>query len=83
MSTARFELFVVKHYEGDTFPTIKGNGFDGLQVGEDREEANEFIGWVNDRISALEKALRASHACCCRDCADKIEALLPDTKVPG
>ena len=41
------ESFVVRHYASDDYPSIKGNGFDGLQVGEDREEAEEFIAWVN------------------------------------
>ena len=45
------ELFVVKHYSSDERPTIKGNGFDGLEVGTDREDAEEFIAWVNARIS--------------------------------
>lgn len=47
------DRFIVKHYTSDEFPTIKGNGFDGLVVGEDREDADEFIGFVNDVISAL------------------------------
>ena len=41
------EPFVVRFYASDHYPSIKGNGFDGLQVGEDRKEAEEFIGWVN------------------------------------
>jgi len=45
------ELFVVKHYSSDERPTIKGNGFDGLEIGTDREDAEEFIAWVNARIS--------------------------------
>ena len=39
--------FVVKHYTGSDRPIIKGNGFDGLEVGETREEAEEFIAFVN------------------------------------
>jgi hypothetical protein len=42
--------FVVKHYTEDEGPTIKGNGFDGLRVGEDREEAEEFVGYVNSAM---------------------------------
>lgn len=42
--------FVVKHYIGDDRPSIKGNGFDGLQVGSEREEAEEFIAWINARL---------------------------------
>ena len=49
------ERFIVKHYSSDERPTIKGNGFDGLVVGEDREDADEFIGWVNERLMELKK----------------------------
>lgn len=52
------EPFVVKHYASDQRPTIKGNGFDGLEVGEYREEAEEFIAWVNKLI---ETARRTGH----------------------
>jgi hypothetical protein len=45
------ERFVVRHYSSDKFPTIKGNGFDGLQVGEDREEAEQFVAWINARMA--------------------------------
>lgn len=44
--------FVVRHYGDDPHPTIKGNGFDGLVVGNYREEAEDFIRWVNDLIDA-------------------------------
>ena len=47
LATAPLEPFVVRHYASDDYPSIKGNGFDGLRVGEDREEAEEFIDWVN------------------------------------
>jgi hypothetical protein len=46
------EPFVVKHYTADLRPTIKGNGFDGLEIGISREEAEEFVAWVNARIAA-------------------------------
>ena len=42
--------FVVRHYTDDERPSIKGNGFDGLEIGEDRQEAEEFITWINERI---------------------------------
>jgi len=42
--------FVVKHYSSDERPMIKGNGFDGLEIGENRQEAEEFIAWINERI---------------------------------
>lgn len=48
----RQEPFVVKHYSGDERPIIKGNGFDGLEVGQDREEAQAFADWVNARLAA-------------------------------
>jgi hypothetical protein len=41
------EHFIVKHYGDDPHPTIKGNGFDGLVIGEYREEAEDFIKFVN------------------------------------
>lgn len=44
------EPFTVKHYSEDERPTIKGNGFDGLEVGSDRQEAEEFIMFVNKLI---------------------------------
>jgi hypothetical protein len=46
------EPFVVKHYGSDAHPSIKGNGFDGLVLGENREEAQDFIDWVNARLRA-------------------------------
>lgn len=58
------EPFVVKHYASDERPTIKGNGFDGLEVGTDREDAEEFVKWLNERLAEpsgnaeqMEKAL--------------------------
>lgn len=48
--TADLHNFAVKHYAGDKHPTIKGNGFDGLILGEDREEAEKFISLVNGLI---------------------------------
>ncbi|SEB24732.1 hypothetical protein SAMN05192564_1152 [Paraburkholderia sartisoli] len=54
------EPFVVRHYTGEDRPTIKGNGFDGLQVGEDRDEAERFVAFVNAiREQALEEAAQA------------------------
>lgn len=44
------EPFVVRHYAGDERPSIKGNGFDGLEIGETRQDAQEFVDWVNTRI---------------------------------
>jgi hypothetical protein len=47
------EPFVVKHYSEDARLSIKGNGFDGLSVGDDREEAEDFIRFVNSLISRI------------------------------
>lgn len=44
------DLFVVKHYRVDDRPSLKGNGFDGLEIGETRDEAEDFIHWVNLRV---------------------------------
>lgn len=46
-----FEPFVVKHYSEDERPSIKGNGFDGLEIGADRKEAQHFIDWINARLA--------------------------------
>lgn len=51
------EPFVVKHYASDERPTIKGNGFDGLEIGEDREEAERFVAFVNAAVAAERKSL--------------------------
>lgn len=45
------DLFFVRHYNAEDRPTIKGNGFDGLEIGETREEAEAFVAWVNARIA--------------------------------
>jgi hypothetical protein len=52
-AAAKVEPFVVKHYTSEERPTIKGNGFDGLEVGSDREEAQEFVDWINARIAGV------------------------------
>lgn len=51
------EDFIVKHYTDDDRPTIKGNGFDGLEIGEDREEAEEFVNFINGITSSLKELL--------------------------
>lgn len=45
------ESFVVKHYTGER-PSIKGNGFDGLEIGETRDEAEAFVARINELIAA-------------------------------
>jgi hypothetical protein len=49
----RLQPFVVKHYSSEDRPVLKGNGFDGLEVGSSRAEAEEFVRWVNDRLAEL------------------------------
>jgi hypothetical protein len=44
------EKFIIKHYAEDPHPTLKGNGFDGLVIGDYRKEAEEFIEFVNKLI---------------------------------
>lgn len=44
------EPFVVKHYASDERPSIKGNGFDGLEIGEERQDAEDFVKWLNERL---------------------------------
>lgn len=46
----KVEPFVVRFYEGTERPQIKGNGFDGLEVGEERWEAEKFVKWLNERL---------------------------------
>lgn len=48
--TIGMERFIVKHYSDDEQPSIKGNGFDGLRIGQDREDAEAFIEFVNKLI---------------------------------
>ena len=48
------EEFIVKHYVNDKNPSIKGNGFDGLLIGECREEAQEFVDFINRLMKQLE-----------------------------
>ena len=50
------EPFIVKHYVGEDQPSIKGNGFDGLKIGDEREDAQEFVDWINARLLAKEAA---------------------------
>lgn len=50
------EKFVIKHYTDQAHPSLKGFGFDGLVIGEYRDEAEEFAEFLN---SILEKCERA------------------------
>lgn len=53
------EKFVVKHYSNDAHPSIKGNGFDGLVIGNYREEAEEFINFVNNLMAHTAETLES------------------------
>jgi hypothetical protein len=44
------ELLTIKQYAQHERPIVKGCGFDGLEIGDDREEAEEFIGFINKLI---------------------------------
>ena len=49
------DKFIIKHYADDPHPTLKGNGFDGLVIGDYREEAEGFITYINNRIEQLQE----------------------------
>lgn len=55
------EPFVVKHYGEEPHPCIKGNGFDGLVLGNYREEAEEFVRWINERLSLPNAVVEPPH----------------------
>ena len=44
------EKFEVKHYTDSPHPCIKGNGFDGLTIGDYRDQAEEFVLFMNKLI---------------------------------
>ena len=66
--------FVVKHYHTDEHPSIKGNGFDGLQLVCTREEAEEFIAWINARIIDADVVIER----CAKICDDIADITDPD-----
>lgn len=47
------EKFIVKQYDESERPIVKGNGFDGLEIGNDREEAEDFINFINVLIDII------------------------------
>lgn len=53
------EPFVVKHYSGSERPMLKGNGFDGLEIGEDRDEAEQFVRWINAALAGQQAGQQA------------------------
>ena len=46
----KYEPFTIRHYVYDNSPMLKGNGFDGLRIGDTREEAEEFIAFINQLV---------------------------------
>jgi len=74
--------FIVKHYSADERPNIKGNGFDGLEVGKDRAEAEDFVSWVNAHIAAPPADARdrviAQHVLALRQLLDIWDAGMPE-----
>jgi hypothetical protein len=50
------EPFIIKHYASDERPTLKGNGFDGLEIGteQDRDWAEQFVAWINAKLATGE-----------------------------
>ena len=53
------EPLIVKHYSGDERPILKGNGFDGLEIGTDRAEAEEFVNWINAALRHQKELVEA------------------------
>lgn len=70
--------FVVRHYTNDERPSIKGNGFDGLEIGENRQEAEEFIAWINKRIcrTPAAQAVLNAYQCAPLDDEQSVAAVL-------
>lgn len=64
----RADPFYVKHYVGQAHPSIKGNGFDGLTIGDEREEAQEFVDWVNSKIG-VEAEKEPDEPAICEKCS--------------
>lgn len=50
--------FSVRFYVGSDAPELRGMGFDGLRIGDDREDAQEFVDWLNTQIESID-ALKA------------------------
>jgi len=54
------EKFIIKHYANDPHPTLKGNGFDGLVIGDYREEAEDFVTFINKLIENQNSSTNSS-----------------------
>jgi len=93
------EHFTVKHYIGDSRLTLKGNGFDGLEVGRTREDAQDFVTFLNAAIDAaakrstgMSRAFEAPYgvepqmggnAAAIREAAVRASAQMPEDGAPG
>jgi hypothetical protein len=75
----KLEPFIVKHYSADERPTIKGNGFDGLEIGENREEAEAFVAFIN---TIAEEAVKQEREACAKLC-DERSQWIAGVIVPG
>ena len=53
------EQFIVKHYSEDERPTLKGHGFDGLVIGDDRQEAQDFVDYLNTMLRQQQAEIEA------------------------
>lgn len=47
MKTLSLEEFVIKNYVGHDRPIIKLNNLDELEIGDNQEEGQEFVDFVN------------------------------------
>lgn len=75
------EKFIVKHYAGQAHPIVKGNGFDGIVLGESKEEAQDFVDFINKQLSA-KQTTTPQNAELCEYCGGETY-LAPICKKPG
>jgi len=47
------EKFIIKQYPCNANPSIEGNGFNPIPLGDNNDDAEEFIGFVNDLIDTI------------------------------
>jgi len=58
------KAFIIKQYSKSEGPILKGNGFDGLKIGDNRDEAQEFIDFINTlHLAALPKWSKPCETC--------------------
>lgn len=68
------EPFVIKHYTGDDFPSIKGNGL-YMHLATEREDAEEYAEHLN-KLLAFSKSNEAETVRRLRDIQDDIRKQL-------